>query len=147
MRSVDDQIEIIAQIICYDWIDVLRGIEPSFEDGDSFLRSVKTGERRGGEADSVIFCLKKWIEQNPRDACNLLSAVCSAAEAADRKDLAEKLAAKFQNFPNMLDNVRFSKDLQLRVLINICSNIDRALTMSSDFSSLRAEASRGSERR
>ncbi|XP_065840743.1 uncharacterized protein [Oscarella lobularis] len=102
--KTDDQIEIIAQIICYDWIDVLRGIEPSFEDGDSFLRSVKTGERRGGEADSVIFCLKKWIEQNPRDACNLLSAVCSAAEAADRKDLAEKLAAKFQNFPNMLDN-------------------------------------------
>ena len=134
----------IAQIIRYGWVDVLRGIEPSFEDGDSFLRSVKSSERRGGEVDSVIFCLKKWIEQNPRETGNLLSAVCNAAEAADRKDFAEKLASKFQDSTNVGQCKIFER---FTITCFIYSNIDRALAMSSDFSSLRAETSLGSERR
>ena len=92
---LDEQIKIIAPIICYDWVDILRVIEPSFEGGDSFLRSVERRERQGGETDSAIFCLKKWIEQNP--SANLLLAVCEAAEEANKRHLSENIAARFQD--------------------------------------------------
>lgn len=92
---LDEQIEIIAKIICHDWVDILRVIEPSFDGEDSFLSNVQRREHQGGEANSVIFCLNKWIKQNPKR--NFLSAVREAAEEANKKHLAEKLAAKFRD--------------------------------------------------
>ncbi|XP_065837533.1 uncharacterized protein [Oscarella lobularis] len=81
----DRLINSVAEIVCKEWLDTFRAIEPSFREGEYFLQKVQAEERSDGDDDgdirSAVRCLKRWTEENP-DA-SFLEAVHEAAIAAE----------------------------------------------------------------
>ncbi|XP_065841340.1 uncharacterized protein [Oscarella lobularis] len=105
--NIDKQIAIVSNVICYNWKDVFRVIEPSLQDGIRFLESVVEEAKNSRRPGSywADYCLRKWIGENtnsdPKPESSFLHTVHKALLVLEEMDLVEKL---YMDFPVLKPN-------------------------------------------